>query len=166
MECAVCLGPFNVCDRLPLVLQCGHTYCSSCVSKLHDPIRCPLCGKVDSRAAAQLPRNYGLVDAAKLDISALLGGLAAREAGSSSNRDTCDDSTRQLLKLWLNESDLRLSDNVLGRGATAQVVEGTYAGHPVSTNVVQLLWIALSDLDSLSCLAGLVSYDGCSQDEP
>ncbi|MEW5320032.1 MAG: hypothetical protein WDW38_011137 [Sanguina aurantia] len=49
-ECPVCLDPFEceVPSRQPLALPCGHTFCRSCLVKVH-PQRCP----TESAAAQQ-----------------------------------------------------------------------------------------------------------------
>lgn len=93
---------------------------------------------------SDLPRNYGLVDAARLDVAAQLRSLSVREG---------DRGARQLAtlaKLWLDASDLELSRTVIGRGATEPVVEGTYEGRPVRSSVVHALrsavrtnWVAV-----------------------
>lgn len=49
MECPVCLSIFNASDKIPHVLQCGHTFCSYCIgrmvslSRLRKHIECPTC---------------------------------------------------------------------------------------------------------------------------
>ncbi|KAF6257707.1 kinase-like domain-containing protein [Scenedesmus sp. NREL 46B-D3] len=55
--------------------------------------------------------------------------------GSSSNGGS-NSSRPALTKLWLDEQ--QLSTDVLGSGATGQVVLGTYAGRPVAAKVVEL----------------------------
>jgi len=52
MECPVCLGIFNASDKVPHVLQCGHTFCSYCIGRIvslarvglgRKRIECPTC---------------------------------------------------------------------------------------------------------------------------
>lgn len=135
MNCDVCSEPYSIPGRPPLVLQCGHSFCSSCVqqvstrgSPISGSIRCPTCRQPDARPVSDLPRNYGLADAARLDVVAQLSSLSVREGM---------DSARQLAEKWLDASELELSTTEIGRGATSQVVEGTYKGRPVRGSAVQ-----------------------------
>ncbi|XP_018010135.1 E3 ubiquitin-protein ligase TRIM7 [Hyalella azteca] len=48
LECEVCYKEYNFGNRKPLCLQCGHSFCFSCVSSLPDcfgTINCPKCKK-------------------------------------------------------------------------------------------------------------------------
>jgi len=44
MVCEICFIMFNSDDKKPLILNCGHTYCSSCLAQIrkNDKIECPL----------------------------------------------------------------------------------------------------------------------------
>ncbi|KAL0243313.1 hypothetical protein GEMRC1_005874 [Eukaryota sp. GEM-RC1] len=57
MDCFICYQPFNLSDRLPLLLcELGHTACSQCASALNI---CPTCRKV---CLIEKPTNYALRD--------------------------------------------------------------------------------------------------------
>ena len=65
LSCAVCLEYFNDHKRAPLLLVCGHTFCSDCIKSMHSSkskIRCPNCNKEDSRAPKDLPKNHMVTD--------------------------------------------------------------------------------------------------------
>lgn len=75
-----------------------------------------------------LPRNYELVDAARLDLAELLNGVSA----SSADASDLSQPLQRMQRMWLDEDDLQLFEVELGRGATSRVVEGTYQGSQVS----------------------------------
>lgn len=59
LTCGVCDEKYNESKNIPLVLVCGHTFCSPCIARLHSfKVRCPLCNKDDPRAIKDIPRNY------------------------------------------------------------------------------------------------------------
>lgn len=60
--CGVCKLKYNIGDRIPRILvNCGHTYCTSCLSKYYrkQRIRCPCCKKLvkNLESVEQLPLN-------------------------------------------------------------------------------------------------------------
>jgi hypothetical protein len=100
------------------------------------PLKCPTCRKPERRLVSNLPRNYGLVDAARLDLTAAFSGL---DVGSSS-------SSVELQRILLDDRELRLSAVTIGLGATSTVVEGTYEGQPVSAAVqFTVTWASLAE---------------------
>ena len=59
LTCGVCDEKYNESKNIPLVLACGHTFCSPCITRIYSSkIRCPLCNKDDPRAIKDIPRNY------------------------------------------------------------------------------------------------------------
>lgn len=66
LSCPVCLEPFDLQVRLPLVLACGHTLCHSCITALLSSapqVHCPHDRSTDSRPLNALSRNYLVCDA-------------------------------------------------------------------------------------------------------
>lgn len=66
LSCPVCLEPFDLQVRLPLVLACGHTLCRSCVTAMLSStpeLHCPHDRSTDSRPLNALSRNYLVCDA-------------------------------------------------------------------------------------------------------
>lgn len=120
MECETCSIQFDLNARAPLVLQCGHTFCKTCITRSVETtgrLQCLKDRTADSRQVSQLPRNFALVEALKLDLEA-----DALARGLNVGRE-----------LWLDERELELSNTELGSGASGRVVEGTYQGKEVST---------------------------------
>jgi hypothetical protein len=63
--CGVCKLAYNVGDRIPRILiNCGHTYCTNCLSKYYRKcrIRCPFCKKLvkNLESVEQLPLNINI----------------------------------------------------------------------------------------------------------
>ena len=63
--CGVCKLVYNVGDRIPRILvNCGHTYCTSCLTKYYrkNRIRCPCCKKLvkNLESVEQLPLNINM----------------------------------------------------------------------------------------------------------
>jgi hypothetical protein len=63
--CGVCRLVYNVGDRIPRILvNCGHTYCTNCLSKYYRKcrIRCPCCKKLvkNLESVEQLPLNINM----------------------------------------------------------------------------------------------------------
>lgn len=63
LECSICLEAFNTSTKTPLVLACGHSFCSECLIGLfHESFTCPFDRKEEWRPAKNLPKNYLLLD--------------------------------------------------------------------------------------------------------
>lgn len=67
-DCTICTLEYGLAqDRIPRVLCCGHTFCSSCLLKCirMDSVSCPLCSYTTSTAygdIGRIPVNYGILD--------------------------------------------------------------------------------------------------------
>ena len=80
MNCKICCELYNNCEHRPIVLMpCGHSYCSKCVSILKQeyPVNCPIC-----REEVRLDKpNYELIETLdnkhqlELDLQATNMGL-------------------------------------------------------------------------------------------
>lgn len=118
MKCGLCDYPYNLEDRVPLVLPCGHTCCKNCLAQYAERIghvQCPWDRERSSRSLEKLPKNFALIEAANLDqlATALGHGIKLDE------------------NFMLDERELKVLGNSLGRGATGQVLEGMYKDKPV-----------------------------------
>lgn len=63
LECSVCLQDYALPSRVPQVLNCGHTFCSSCLEQVANAgkFRCPTCREESS--ATEIRVNFALRDA-------------------------------------------------------------------------------------------------------
>ncbi|XP_030624339.1 RING finger protein 224 [Chanos chanos] len=78
LDCIICYSAYNLSDRLPRKLYCGHTFCQACLCRLDTLINdqmwipCPQC-----RQNTPLPR--GGATGLDLDLAAFLGVKAEVE---------------------------------------------------------------------------------------
>ena len=64
--CYFCGLKYNVGERIPrIMVHCGHTFCTECLSHLHHDyrIRCPLCRKLikNLESVERLPLNINIL---------------------------------------------------------------------------------------------------------
>ena len=91
-ECKVCLLIYNE-ARKPIVLPCGHSFCSTCIDALSPSDSfCPLCRKDISSSFNDLPINYSL-----LDLSIAFGKTNDL---NSENETKCKNHEDQFIKFW------------------------------------------------------------------
>ena len=81
--------------------------------------------KNERRLCENLPTNFGVAEAGRLDVVAVLSNLAQGQDIDISSK------VPQLRRLLVDESQLQLSSVVLGSGAAGKVVEGSYQGREV-----------------------------------
>jgi len=64
LDCQICLEDYNIHDRKPLVLDCGHSICQECCRKLFSNTRkkCPFDNKELIRRMDQYPVNWSYID--------------------------------------------------------------------------------------------------------
>lgn len=138
MECCICFELYDTKQRVPLVLQCGHTMCAACVAALPHPRVCPLDRQPDTRQLSAIPHNFALEEAAaaaqglpnsafKEQKAAQPGGRKASASSSSGGSGKGDE---------FDPSHLQPSPRMLGKssGGIASVVEGTYKGRKVTSH--------------------------------
>ena len=76
LECSICLEKYNKKDKLPRILVCGHTFCTSCLKKIksknisENQIKCPLDLKIgfETNNIEDIPINRVVVDLIDLNI--------------------------------------------------------------------------------------------------
>ena len=76
LECSICLEKYDKKEKLPRILICGHTFCTSCLKKIKDKnisskqLKCPLDLKIgyETNNIEGIPINRVLVDLIDLNI--------------------------------------------------------------------------------------------------
>ncbi|XP_034240384.1 uncharacterized protein LOC117644848 [Thrips palmi] len=61
MECDICLEEFDLVERRPKTLPCGHSVCRHCSHRMHKQV-CPACRKEFSTPVLSLPDNYAVLE--------------------------------------------------------------------------------------------------------
>ena len=77
IECSICLEKYDKKEKLPRILTCGHTFCTSCLIKIKEKnkpdnkIKCPLDLKIeyDKNNIEEIPINRVIVDLLDLNLS-------------------------------------------------------------------------------------------------
>ena len=76
IECSICFEKYNTKEKLPRILTCGHTFCTSCLFKIKEKnqpdnlIKCPLDSKIefDKNNIEEIPINRVIVDLIELNL--------------------------------------------------------------------------------------------------
>ena len=76
VDCSICLEKYNNKEKLPRILACGHTFCTSCLQKIKEKnnaekqIKCPLDSKIgfETDKIEDIPINRVVVDLIELNI--------------------------------------------------------------------------------------------------
>ena len=66
LECPICMERYSPRERIPKVLQCGHTFCNICLENLgaHQRIECPKCKvnhAIPSRGVQDISTNHDIL---------------------------------------------------------------------------------------------------------
>lgn len=63
MECEICLVPYNYNKLIPMVLECGHTLCKSCLGLIFNTLNviCPFCREKITKNFEYIKPNYALI---------------------------------------------------------------------------------------------------------
>jgi hypothetical protein len=68
ITCDICFEPFDTETHVPLVLNCGHTFCSGCLydwEKRNHSVDCPSDRQMERRRVSALPRNFLVIEFVK-----------------------------------------------------------------------------------------------------
>ena len=76
VDCSICLEKYNKKEKLPRILTCGHTFCTSCLQKIKEKnnsekhIKCPLDLKIgfETDKIEDIPINRVVVDLIDLNL--------------------------------------------------------------------------------------------------
>ncbi|XP_043912912.1 RING finger protein 224-like [Protopterus annectens] len=97
MDCIICYSNYNLSNRLPRRLYCGHTFCQACIRRLdvivneQHWIPCPQCRQ-------NTPSPRGGVTMLDLDLTAFLAIKAEKENPRLSSDSTGDPQSKLLSK--------------------------------------------------------------------
>jgi hypothetical protein len=64
LDCQICLEDYNIYDKKPIVLDCGHSICQDCCKQIFENIRrkCPFDNSDLLRRIEQYPVNWSYID--------------------------------------------------------------------------------------------------------
>lgn len=64
LSCKLCLNTYDLLERAPWVLSCGHTFCTSCIHgrAAAGQVICPVDNLPDGRDTTAIPLNFQLVE--------------------------------------------------------------------------------------------------------
>lgn len=64
ITCPICFDQYNSQDKIPRILQCGHTFCQNCLMDLRTSniLTCPTCRKYFTPDVKQLIKNFTILD--------------------------------------------------------------------------------------------------------
>ena len=107
IECSICLEKYDKKEKLPRILTCGHTFCTSCLYKIKEKnkpdnkIKCPLDSKIenDKNNIIDIPINRIIFDLLDLKIPEKLN----ENKNKSSNNNiflNVKDKLQSLYKLY------------------------------------------------------------------
>jgi E3 ubiquitin-protein ligase KEG len=63
IACPICYDHYNDKDKIPRILQCGHTFCQNCLMDLRTSniLTCPTCRKYFAPDVKQLIKNFTIL---------------------------------------------------------------------------------------------------------
>ena len=63
IACPICYDHYNDKDKIPHILQCGHTFCQNCLMDLRTSniLTCPTCRKYFAPDVKQLIKNFTIL---------------------------------------------------------------------------------------------------------
>ena len=93
IECSICLEKYDKKEKLPRILTCGHTFCTSCLLKIKEKnrpdnkIKCPLDLKLeaDKISIDEIPINRVIVDLLDLNLPDKLNEDKNKQNKNNSN---------------------------------------------------------------------------------
>ena len=114
--CSLCSEPFDDKERVPILLDCAHSYCKLCLRTSHSRLKtCPTCRAQVTRSTSQQRPNYALIQALEAGVDA---------AGSTSGLSPYFSSHAVSYREILGSLDSKVLHSVLRKLAEA--------GHDVS----------------------------------
>ena len=110
-NCNICFLIYNE-TRKPIMLLCGHSFCSICIEALHPHDNlCPSCRKVITLSFNELPINYSLLDLSIAFINTKMpNSETENEKDTILFETTCKSHEEQVIKFWCKISEEWLCD--------------------------------------------------------
>ena len=98
MECPLCFENYNDLLKKPRNLECGHTFCEICLSKLfsNNFIICPACRRQSSSPPKSLPVNFIAAD------------LARKYLEEKKKYQFCETHSKEIIRFFCNTCSSRI----------------------------------------------------------
>lgn len=143
LVCITCYDRFDLLDRTPLILDCGHTICGACCGKMSEEqteefLLCPVCRQECYTPVDQLPKNYlvlSLIEAQHAPTKTLLDGWGIAEG----------------YEKWILDSGQLELCHILSPGAvaTGDVWVGRFKGQQVAVKAICITHAATKLVEKL-----------------
>ena len=134
-NCQLCGNPFtNLGIRVPLLLLCGHSYCSSCIEKACESylypaaVKCGICKVItplDQQTPDSLPQNESILD--------LISSKEYISVSSDKNLETCAECERKVARTYCSECSASYCESCSKRAHEGSRVRSKHK--PVSINL-------------------------------
>ena len=108
IECSICLEKYDKKEKLPRILTCGHTFCTSCLIKIKEKnkqenkIRCPLDSKIEyeKNNIEEIPINRIIFDLLDLNLPAKLNDKKNKSGNNNNIFMNAKDKLKSLYYLY------------------------------------------------------------------
>ena len=108
IECSICLEKYDKKEKLPRILTCGHTFCTSCLIKIKEKnkqenkIRCPLDSKIEyeKNNIEEIPINRIIFDLLDLNLPAKLNDNKNKSGNNNNIFVNAKDKLKSLYYLY------------------------------------------------------------------
>ena len=108
IECSICLEKYDKKEKLPRILTCGHTFCTSCLIKIKEKnkqenkIRCPLDSKIEyeKNNIEEIPINRIIFDLLDLNLPAKLNDNKNKSGNNKNIFMNAKDKLKSLYYLY------------------------------------------------------------------
>ena len=134
-NCQLCGNPFtNLGIRVPLLLLCGHSYCSSCLEKACESylypaaVKCGICKIItplDQQTPDSLPQNESILD--------LISSKEYISISSEKNLETCAECERKVARRYCSDCSASYCESCSKKAHEGSRVRGKHK--PVSINL-------------------------------
>ena len=108
IECSICLEKYDKKEKLPRILTCGHTFCTSCLIKIKEKnkqenkIRCPLDSKIEyeKNNIEEIPINRIIFDLLDLNLPTKLNDKKNKSGNNNNIFMNAKDKLKSLYYLY------------------------------------------------------------------